>query len=249
MYWFSPAEGDGPAGSGPNPARLNPVSDGGKFLRMSEELFARTAANRLLAADLFASLGDEQWTTPSLCAGWSIRDLAGHLLMPLELSYASFFWVFLRERGSFDRTADRASRRLGRRPTAEIVATLRAKADVRMAPPGVGPAGPFTDSCVHLRDAARPLGSALSPPSADWRTALDFLVSRRARRGFVPAGRLTGLRLETDDQDWESGGGALLTGPSEALALALAGRPAALPDLSGRGAAVLAARIGGPTAG
>src|SRR5438045_749687 len=131
---------------------------------MAEDLFARTAANRRLAADLFASLTDEQWASPSLCAGWMVRDLAGHLLMPLEMSFTSFLLRLLRERGSFDRTADRASRQLAQRPTSEIVSVLREKADHRTAPPGLGPAGPFTDSCVHLRDAARPLGSPASPP-------------------------------------------------------------------------------------
>jgi uncharacterized protein (TIGR03083 family) len=212
---------------------------------MSVDLFTRTAANRRLAADLFASLTDEQWAIPSLCAGWTVRDLAGHLLMPLEMSFAAFLVRVARARGSLDRTADQVSRELARRPTTEIVAVLREKADTRSAPPGLGPLGPFTDSCVHLRDAARPLGSAVSPPLADWRTVLDFLVSKRARRGFVPAGRLAGLHLRTDDQDWVHGDGALVVGPSEALAMAVAGRPAALPELSGPGVEQLAARIGG----
>jgi uncharacterized protein (TIGR03083 family) len=211
---------------------------------MTADLFARTSANRRLAADLFASLTEEQWATPSLCAGWTVRDLAGHFLMPLEVSFPAFLVHLLRERGSFDRTADRISRQLAQRPTTEIVAVLREKADVHTAPPGLGPAGPFTDSCVHLRDAARPLGSPVSPPLADWRAALDFLVSARARRGFVPAGRLAGLRLQADDQDWAHGEGPLLTGPSEALAMAVAGRSAALSDLSGPGVAELAARLG-----
>ena len=212
---------------------------------MPVDLFARTAANRCLAADLFSSLTDGQWATPSLCAGWTVRDLAGHLLMPLEMSFGAFLLQLARERGSFDRTADRVSRELARRPTTEMVAVLRQKADSRIAPPGLGPAGPFTDSCVHLRDAARPLGSPVSPPLADWRAVLDFLVSRRARRGFVPAGRLTGLRLQADDQEWGHGDGALVTGPSEAMAMAMAGRRVALADLAGPGVATLTIRLGG----
>jgi hypothetical protein len=97
---------------------------------------------------------------------------------------------------------------------------------------------------VHLRDAARPLGSPVSPPLEDWRSALEFLVSPRARRGFVPAGRLARLRVQADDQVWAHGEGLLLTGPSEALAMAVAGRSSALADLSGPGLAVLADRLG-----
>lgn len=37
-------------------------------------------------AELLASLTDEQWETPSLCAGWRVRDVAAHLaLVPLTM--------------------------------------------------------------------------------------------------------------------------------------------------------------------
>lgn len=31
-------------------------------------------------ADLLDSLTPEQWATPSLCAGWSVRDVVAHIL-------------------------------------------------------------------------------------------------------------------------------------------------------------------------
>jgi hypothetical protein len=51
--------------------------------------------------------------------------------------------------------------------------------------------------------------------------------------------------LRATDQDWSWGSGADLVGPSEALAMALAGRAAALDDLSGGGVDVLRGRLGG----
>jgi hypothetical protein len=103
--------------------------------------------------------------------------------------------------------------------------------------------GPMADSCIHLRDAARPLGLDVTPPSVDWRIVLDFLVSPTARRGFVPKGRLDGLRFHATDLDWRSGDGAEVTGPGEALALAMTGRPVALADLEGDGVPVLRHRL------
>jgi len=35
------------------------------------DVLARTAANRLLVADLFAQLDESRLATPSLCEGWA----------------------------------------------------------------------------------------------------------------------------------------------------------------------------------
>lgn len=53
--------------------------------------------------------------------------------------------------------------------------------------------------------------------------------------GLVPRKRVHGLRLTATDQDWGFGVGEAVEGASEALALALVGRAAALDDLSGPG--------------
>ena len=71
----------------------------------------------------------------------------------------------------------------------------------------------------------------------DWRLVLDWLPS--GVPGLVPERRLTGLRLVAADQEWSSGSGESITGPSEALAMAAAGRTVALDDLVGPGVDVL----------
>ena len=210
-----------------------------------DDLFRRTAANRRRAADLLAGLTPEQWSTPSLCAGWTVRELAGHLIMPMEASIPGFLLTLVKARGSAHRAVNMISRDLARRGPAAIVATLREKADSRVRPPGVGALGPMADSCIHLRDAARPLELDVTAPLDDWRIVLDFLTSPAARRGFVPPGRLDGLRFHATDLGWKSGGGAEVAGPAEALALAMAGRPVALADLGGDGVPLLRSRIVG----
>jgi hypothetical protein len=51
----------------------------------AETVHQIATANRLLAADMFATLTPpEQWRMPSLCAGWTVREVAAHLLEPLE---------------------------------------------------------------------------------------------------------------------------------------------------------------------
>ncbi|SDY75800.1 TIGR03083 family protein [Geodermatophilus africanus] len=211
----------------------------------TEAVYRIATANRLLAADMFADLTPEQWRTPSLCAGWTIREVAAHLLEPLETQVGTLKLLayLVRYRGSLDRMVDDTARRVAARPTDELVSGLRERASTRLAPPVVGPLGPMTDTCIHLRDAARPLGLDVCPPPASWRPALDFLVSTPASRGFIPRDRLVGLRLVATDQDWQHGAGAEILGSSEAVAMAVSGRPAALDDLTGAGTDVLRARV------
>ena len=66
----------------------------------NDDVFRRTAANRRRAADLLAGLSPEQWRTPSLCAGWTIRELAGHLLMPMETSIPAFLVELVRAKSA-----------------------------------------------------------------------------------------------------------------------------------------------------
>jgi uncharacterized protein (TIGR03083 family) len=208
----------------------------------SDEVFALTAIERRRAADMFDGLDDEQWGAPSLCSQWTVRDVAGHLVGPFCMSTWRFVLGAVASAG-FHRYSVKMSRELAKRPTAELVATLRANAEHRFAPPGTGPLAPLTDLAVHTRDVARPLGLPASASLDAWRAVLDFLASAKAKRGFVARGRLNGLRFTATDQQWDVGEGPQVLGASEALALAIAGRAAALDDVGGEGLATLSARI------
>lgn len=211
------------------------------------QLFAYATANRLLAAEMFEGLTPEQWATPSLCAGWSVREVCAHLIPPASrFAAVGLIGDLVRFRGDLDRLVDVRTRRQAQRPTPELVAALRERADVRFKPPVTGAAGPMTDTAVHLRDAARPLGLDVNPTPDAWRPALDFLVSSAASKGFVPSGRLDGLLFRTTDQDWSfsrTDAGEDVVGTSEAVAMAIAGRSVALADLTGDGVPLLASRL------
>ncbi len=55
--------------------------------------------------------------------------------------------------------------------------------------------------------------------------------------------RFRGLSFSATDTDWSAGAGRAVRGPIHSLLLVLAGRPAALPELTGDGLAELARRI------
>lgn len=225
---------------------------GGTLATMTtdEDRFAIAAANRRLAADMFAELTQEQWRTPSLCAGWTVREVLAHLVPPAEgFSTLGLVAQVVRYRGNLEVMVDATAREAARQPTDVLVRQLRERAEVRLKPPVTGAAGPMADTAIHLRDAARPLGLNVCPPPASWVPVLEFLCSKPATRGFLPKNRLTGLRLVAIDVSWCWGAGAELAGAAEALALAVAGRPVCLAELSGDGVPLLTARLNGASPG
>lgn len=193
-------------------------------------------------ADMLSELTAEQRAAPSLCHGWSVHDVAAHLVMPLEVGMPSFLLTMLVCRGDFDRANRRLTRQQARRPFEEVVEVLRRRAASRFTPPGSGPEAPLTDLLVHGLDIRWPLGLGREIPQERVQTSLTFLTSRSAR-GLVADGALDGLRFEADDVGWAHGHGPTVTGPAEALLLALTGRSAALDALGGDGLSAFRARL------
>ena len=212
---------------------------------MTPDIHRLTSENRLMIADFLDGLDETAWQAATLCEGWTVHHMAAHFVQPMLVGFGRFFLAALRYRGDTDRTVDHFTRRIARRPRTELVALLRAHAADRLDPPRVGPMGPFAETCVHLRDIARPLGLPADVPAEQWRILLDYLLSPTAAPALATPGRLAGLRLSATDLEWSAGDGALVTGPAEALGMAATGRSAALPDLSGPGASLLAARLTG----
>jgi hypothetical protein len=196
-----------------------------------------------MLADFFDRLNESQLQTRNVCDAWSVREVLGHLVMPLTGGTGGFLVHLVRARGSLDRASEAIAKDLARRPVSELTALLRELAEQHGRAPGVGPMGQMADGCLHLRDCARPLGLRSDVTLDDWRMVLDWLPS--GVPGLVPKRRAAGLRLMAEDQDWSWGDGEGINGPSEALAMALAGRVVALDDLCGPGVHLLRTRLRG----
>ncbi|MCO7195003.1 maleylpyruvate isomerase family mycothiol-dependent enzyme [Pseudonocardia sp. McavD-2-B] len=205
---------------------------------------AVSARYRREFADLVSSLDAAQLAAPSLCAGWDVRTVAGHLVSALTTTVPSFLVQVLRARGNVDRAVDRAARRDAARPVEELVAVLRDRADSSFAPPGIGARGPMTDAIVHTADVTVPLGLPFDPDPVDVRIALDFVVGT-VPLAFTTRRRLAGLRFVADDAGFARGEGAEVRGHGVDVLLAACGRPAVLDRLTGDGVATLAARLTG----
>jgi len=208
----------------------------------SETVFAASAIERRAVADLLEGLDEDQLATASLCAGWDVRTVAGHLASALAPSRRPFLIAVLRSAGNLHRANDALAREMARRPIADLVATLRRQAGSQFAPPVVGARGPLTDVLVHAGDMRLPLGLPHNPAANHVRLALEFVTQGRPV-GFVPRGRLKGLQLAAHDVGWLWGEGALLSGRSIDLLMAACGRASVLARLDGPGVVTLRQRL------
>jgi len=207
------------------------------------DLFAEIADERLAFADMFETLTDEQLATRSLCGGWMVKEVGGHLILAMATSLPKLILTMIAKGGSFDRANDTLSRQVaGARTGTEIAATLRERASFRFTPPGHGPTAPLTDLLIHGQDVRRPLGITREFSEFRLRTALEFLSGPKAKLGFVSPKKVAGLRFVATDLDFAAGDGPEVRGTGEALLLAYTGRAAVLPELTGDGAAILAGR-------
>jgi uncharacterized protein (TIGR03083 family) len=201
------------------------------------DLRVRRERERLLA--VLEGLDDAGWRTPSLCTGWTVRDLVVHLLMPYELSVPRFLALMARSGFRFDRAADRWARTDDRSP-ADVVSALRdTEHRTFEAGPGAPAEAPLSHLVIHAEDVYRPLGVPSPTDPEDAGIALGQLIGRRA---LTPA-LLDGLAFTATDTDWRHGTGATVSGPATALLTTLAGRPAALDELTGDGVPEVRARL------
>lgn len=197
---------------------------------------------RRLLADLLDGLDAGQWEAPSLCDAWRVRDVAAHLSMvPKPPSAALLVRHGVAARGNFNRLNRDIAIAHAARPTAQIVADVRDHAASRKVPVVTSPRNVLFDLLTHIQDIARPLDLEVPAPVAAYQSAAERVWAMgwpfHARR------LIAGHRLVAVDSTFAVGEGTVVTGPTAALLLALTGRPAALRDLDGPGAAALAARL------
>lgn len=188
-------------------------------------------------ADLLTSLSDAEWAHHSLCAGWTVREVAAHLALGPRMGVPTVLVEIVRARGSFNRMVDSTARRRSTRPVGQLVADLRDIVGSRRLAPGQKLADALMDVLVHGQDIAVPLNKTHPMPLEAARVSAEHLW--RIGFPFHARKRLRGFRLSATDVDWAAGDGAEVRGSIEALLPLLAGRTATLPRLSGAGVAEL----------
>ena len=134
-------------------------------------------------ADLLDELTPEQWAAPSLCAGWSVRDVAAHCVSFEGVPPAGLARRFLLGRLQTARINALAVDALADRSNGQIVDIFRANTEPHGLTAGFGGRIALTDNMIHQQDIRRPLGLPRTIPAERLRVALDFVRFAPTIRG------------------------------------------------------------------
>jgi uncharacterized protein (TIGR03083 family) len=197
-------------------------------------------AERAELAQLLSGLSPEQWAAPSLCAGWSVRQVAAHVLVAAEHTPAHFFRGLAMSGFRFNAMTRRDVEALSALSEEELIERLRARTTTTNGPPAPAVAM-LGEVVVHGEDIRRPLGVQHEVTAAALLACLEMYKGS----SFPVAGkrRIAGLHLRATDSSWESGSGPEVSGPAIALVLAMTGRAVGLAALDGDGLETLRARL------
>jgi uncharacterized protein (TIGR03083 family) len=189
-------------------------------------------------AEFLSTLTPQDWEAPSLCSKWTVKDVVAHVISYEELGTLGLLRRFAK--GWIVRTNQVGVDEFAGLSAQQLLAFLRNHLQPRGLTAGFGGMIALVDGTIHHQDIRRSLGRPRTVPTDRLEQVLG-VVPGNPRLG---AGRrIRGLRLQATDVDWAHGGGPEVTGPGEALLMAMAGRRAALADLSGPGHATLAVRV------
>ena len=205
-----------------------------------DDLWSLAHAERAALAEDLSGLTAEQWRHGTLCGEWDVEEVVAHLVAAASLNQ----WRWLRSMVAARFRPDvHNQRRLAehRGPTpADTLDRFRHVIHSTTAPSSHLPAY-LGEVLVHAQDIRQPLGLPRSPSVAALTPVADFF----ARRDFaVPSRTLAAdLALRADDGPFAAGAGPLVTGPTLALVMSMAGRAAYLDELDGPGVPTLRRRL------
>lgn len=178
---------------------------------------------RLELAALIEGFTPSQLATPSLCDGWTVRDVAVHLThshtsapraILAACRYGFRFNTMIRELALRDRSS-----------AADAATALRGMVGSRRHPIGTTPMAPLLDSLVHGQDMTVPLAIERPMPvdaacaSAEylWETGFPFHARRHHQ----------GRRYVATDTDFAVGSGPVVEAPVRDILMLFGGRTGA----------------------
>jgi uncharacterized protein (TIGR03083 family) len=191
----------------------------------NSQIWAHIDEQRADLADFLDTLTPEQWETPSLCPGWTVRQAAAHITQS-STNWGRLSFELLRSGFRFNALTLRLGRDDQRKPE-EITAALRAMVGGRRRPPGTAVADPLADVLVHGQDIAVPLGIPRTMPAP----AAVIAAERLWKMGFPfnARKRFPNVTFTATDADFSVGDGHVVRGPIQDIVMTLSGRQAGLP--------------------
>jgi len=196
------------------------------------------AERKALAADL-RGLSSEDWARPSLCSGWTVRDVLAHMTSAAKLTPPAFFGRMIGSGFSFDKAQEKGIAAERGASAADTLANFESVVTSVKHPPGPTQTW-LGETIVHSEDIRRALGIQHAYPTDAVVTVADFYKGSNLLIGSK--NRIGGLTLRATDAQWSTGTGPEVSGPILSLVMAMTGRKAADDDLTGEGVATLRSR-------
>jgi uncharacterized protein (TIGR03083 family) len=196
------------------------------------------AERKALAADL-SGLSAGDWDRPSLCDGWTVRDVLAHMTSAAKLTPPAFFGQMIGSGFSFDKVQQKGVTAQRGASPADTLANFESVLTSVKHPPGPNPTW-LGETIVHSEDIRRAFGIRHKYPTDAVVTVADFYQGSNLLIGSKH--RISGLALRATDADWTHGTGPEVSGPVLSLVMAMTGRKAVVDDLTGEGVATLRSR-------
>ena len=190
----------------------------------SDTIWRHIDEQRANLADMCDGIEAARWSTPSLCEGWTVRDVAVHLTHS-HMSRPRMVVEAVRSGFRFNAMVHRTAVQDTRSPE-QIAEALRGMRGSRKRPPGTTECDPLMDALVHGQDIAVPLGIDLPMPVDAAAAAVQRLWGMRFP--FNPQRRLRGIRFVATDVDFSVGQGRCVEAPIRDILMVFAGRPASI---------------------
>lgn len=194
---------------------------------------------RRALADYLSRLDENGWEHDTLCAGWTVRDVAAHVISTPTIGWAEVLRMTPSMARGYNRAIFEDAKRRGRREPAEILADYEQYDGSRHHVPTTTHVEPLIDVLVHSQDVLRPLGIDHAMPPDAAAAAADrarLLAPLTGSRRLV-----RGARMVADDVEWARGRGPVIEGPMQELLMLCCGRDARVDALSGDGRELLRA--------
>ncbi len=205
------------------------------------DLWRHIHAERAELATTLAELSDEEWGHDTLCPGWTVHDIAAHVISTAQIGWGDIAAMSARQFGrGYNAMIFREVKRLGARETREsILGDYERYAGSTRHVPTTTTVEPLIDALLHHQDIVRPLGRTRDMPPEAAAVAAD----RVRRLAFLMGTRklVRSVRMVATDVDWTRGDGPAIKGPMQELLMLASGREPDRALLEGDGLVALSA--------
>ncbi len=199
-------------------------------------------AERAALATTLAALPEDDWSHDTLCAGWTVHDVAAHVIATPQIGWSEVAGMSVRNLGrGYNTMIFREVKRISARETrASILADYERYAASTDRVPITTTVEPLIDVLLHHQDIVRPLGMTRAMPPEAAAVAAD----RVRRLSFLMGTRrlLRSVRMVATDVDWTCGSGPTIEGPIQELLMLASGRQPDRSLLTGDGLAEVPTR-------